>query len=401
MTSDKQDLYKIDLKHNQSYPIQLRTSFTNTPLQQQQEHAVAEDYHPAQDQLMKFKLDFNTACQNAVWQPHTITVSSSATNAFPLTPTNQLLLCETTTILDKRRIRLRSPIQVINTLEFDVLVSYPCAINESASGKDAFSSASVHWADDVIRSGKKWCLPLTTLQQNKVDFFRICPLPADAEQSSKTPEMQIINWHSTALHKLLSFNMNKLFIQVLIEKEPVNVYSNDQQDIIDMSYNIVLLPTVTFNNYLPYTVRFKVDSSAEVENRRLHAGESVRLYTAKIGASHLLLELADYAGATWYSSHLIEFSSRSGSEAKGREEETSTIEFRSHGKLVTLCYSSVLENNCLTFSLYAPYWVINQTKLKLDYKVSFKMCLGFIFLVAVLYSGVSKKHMINFVFHAV
>ncbi len=193
LTSDKQDLYKIDLKHNQSYPIQLRTSFTNTPLQQQQEQAVAEDYHPTQDQLMKFKLDFNTAGQrHTLWQPHTITVSSTATNAFPLTPTNQLLLCETTTILDKRRIRLRSPIQVINTLEFDVLVSYPCAINESASGKDAFSSASVHWADDVIRSGKNSCLPLTTPQQNKVVCFRIYPLLAIAEQSSINTEIQII-----------------------------------------------------------------------------------------------------------------------------------------------------------------------------------------------------------------
>ncbi len=370
MTSNKKDLYKIELKNNHSYPIQLRTNFTNTPQQsqEQQEHIGLQDQHPTQDQLMKFKLDFNNG---SIWKPHTVTVSSSTTNAFHLAPNNQLMLCETATILDKRRIRLRSPVQVINTLEFDVLVSYPCTVNESVAGKEAFSSSSFHWADDIIHSGKKWCLPLTTLQQNKVDFFRVCPL-INEQKDNKTADMQIINWRSKVSHKLLSFNMNNIFIQVLIERDPVNVYSSslaEQQD-IDVSYNILLLPTVKFNNYLPYTVRFKVDSNVNTESRSLHAGESVKLYAAKIGASNLLLELVDYAGTTWYSSHLIEFNSTSASNKKGREEETDTIEFRSNGKLVTLCYNSVLENSCLTFSLYAPYWVINQTRLKLDYKVS-------------------------------
>ncbi len=27
-----------------------------------------------------------------------------------------------------------------------------------------------------------------------------------------------------------------------------------------------------------------------------------------------------------------------------------------------------MENHCLSFTLYAPYWVLNQTKLKLEYK---------------------------------
>ncbi len=29
--------------------------------------------------------------------------------------------------------------------------------------------------------------------------------------------------------------MNKLFIQILTKQEPLNIYSDDQQDIIDMS----------------------------------------------------------------------------------------------------------------------------------------------------------------------
>lgn len=180
--------------------------------------------------------------------------------------------------------------------------------------------------------------------------------------------MQIINWHSAASHKLLSFNENKTFIQVLIEKQPVSVYSNNSSQNIDMSYNIVLLPTVTFNNYLPYTIKYRLDN-IDTEQSSLLPGESVRLYRAKIGTSNLLLEIENYLGATWYSSHMVEFNSKK-DETKGKQEETDSIDFRASGKLVTLCYNSVLENNCLTFSLYSPYWVINQTKLKLEYKVN-------------------------------
>lgn len=38
--------------------------------------------------------------------------------------------------------------------------------------------------------------------------------------------------------------------------------------------------------------------------------------------------------------------------------------------LKTLQYTCALENNCLTFSLYAPYWILNQTTLNLEYKVN-------------------------------
>ncbi len=34
LASERQDLYIIDIKHNQPYPIKLRTNFTNNLLQQ-------------------------------------------------------------------------------------------------------------------------------------------------------------------------------------------------------------------------------------------------------------------------------------------------------------------------------------------------------------------------------
>lgn len=54
---------------------------------------------------------------------------------------------------------------------------------------------------------------------------------------------------------------------------------------------------------------------------------------------------------------------------RNRHEDTDQIEFRSSsGQLISLSYNSVLENQCLSFTLYSLYWVMNQTQLKLEYK---------------------------------
>ena len=54
---------------------------------------------------------------------------------------------------------------------------------------------------------------------------------------------------------------------------------------------------------------------------------------------------------------------------QARKEETNIIEFRSQeAKIITFVYDCVLDKHCLSFSLYAPYWLLNQTKLKLEYK---------------------------------
>lgn len=67
-----------------------------------------------------------------------------------------------------------------------------------------------------------------------------------------------------------------------------------------------------------------------------------------------------------YSSHFININTKVAKT--NRQEETDQIEFRSSGKLISLSYNSVLENNCLSFTLYSPYWIMNQTQLKLEYK---------------------------------
>jgi len=44
-----------------------------------------------------------------------------------------------------------------------------------------------------------------------------------------------------------------------------------------------------------------------------------------------------------------------------------------------------MENYCLSFILYAPYWILNQTTLKLDYKVyHFKITIKLINKIAII-----------------
>jgi hypothetical protein len=72
---------------------------------------------------------------------------------------------------------------------------------------------------------------------------------------------------------------------------------------------------------------------------------------------------------------LIEFDENVKSpDAKGasnkKSQDMNIIEFRSdQATIVSLAYNSTMENHCLVFTLYAPYWILNQTTLKLEYKM--------------------------------
>ncbi len=90
------------------------------------------------------------------------------------------------------------------------------------------------------------------------DYIKIAPV------SEEGFEKKIINWKSIASQKLLEFD-DKYFIQTLIEKEPINIVSNNRNH-IDFIYNIVLLPTVTFYNYLPYPVVYEVMNKTNMVN---------------------------------------------------------------------------------------------------------------------------------------
>jgi hypothetical protein len=63
---------------------------------------------------------------------------------------------------------------------------------------------------------------------------------------------------------------------------------------------------------------------------------------------------------------LIEFDESSQKKSK----DMNIIEFRSdQTKIVSLAYNLAMENRSLVFTLFAPYWILNQTTLKLEYKL--------------------------------
>lgn len=57
-----------------------------------------------------------------------------------------------------------------------------------------------------------------------------------------------------------------MIAKVLVEKEPIDISvsaissQDHHMSRIDFAYNIVLLPTVTVYNYLPYTINYEVDN---------------------------------------------------------------------------------------------------------------------------------------------
>jgi hypothetical protein len=84
----------------------------------------------------------------------------------------------------------------------------------------------------------------------------------------------------------------------------------------------------------------------------------------------------NYANSKWHASQLIEFDENiktpdaKGGSSNKKTQDMNIIEFRSdQTKIVSLAYNSTMENNCLVFTLFAPYWILNQTTLKLEYKL--------------------------------
>ena len=315
---------------------------------------------------MKFKVEI----LNKDWEPAKINLSQLALNGAYLSTSKQslinetLIISQTVTKLDKRRIYLRSSVQIVNTMKFTIEISYPISSDQKGADYDN-SIESSNWEHSLIRPGKKWCVPLDTVSQTKSSYIKIRPV---IEKSNFTLEKQIINWASSAPHKLLSFD-ERYFIQVLINRDPINIV-NHVFNRVDFIYNILLLPTITFYNYLPYPVSYQVANDKMHEKMCLHPGESAKVENARIGSS-LIFEMENYAKSTWYSSHAIEINETPQSSKKpgNKIEETNIIEFRSKdAKIITFVYNCVLEDHCLSFSLYAPYWLLNQTKLKLEYK---------------------------------
>ena len=84
-----------------------------------------------------------------------------------------LMVCEMVTKFDKRRIYLRSPVQVINTLDFEIAISYPL---DTEKNNSSYSFTVYKWGEKRLMPSKKWYLPMQTLSEAFSDYIKICPV---------------------------------------------------------------------------------------------------------------------------------------------------------------------------------------------------------------------------------
>ena len=166
---------KIVLKNEQYCPVILINSFVssfkNTWFKEEEESSTKV-------QPMKFKLDI----LNKNWEPASLCLDNALINGTYLTSNTQsstasdtLIISQTVTKLDKRRIYLRSSVQLINTMKFSIEVSYPAATSNSKSTDYNNSIGSTNWAQYTIKPGQKWSVPLEVME-TKSNYVKISPL---------------------------------------------------------------------------------------------------------------------------------------------------------------------------------------------------------------------------------
>ena len=245
------------IEYNQLIPISLSNSHSKNAFEtidQDQEHQV---------NLFRFKMQILD--QN--WLPNEITIGKSMLNGAYFnrkdSKSEALVIFNTIAKLDKRRLYIRSPVQIINTLNISVLISYPVLDESSPNVKTDYSTASYSsskFKQAIIKPGDRWSIPLDTVSQTNKNFVNVSPIL----NSDENFEQQVINWTSPASHKLLSFKQ-KYFIQTLIEKKELNL-NNKGFMTIDYIYNVYLLSPVTFYNYLPYNIKYQETTASNEVN---------------------------------------------------------------------------------------------------------------------------------------
>ena len=190
------------VKDNELCPITLISSVGDTfQLNDEQER---------RKQTMEFRIELANA-----WQPANVSIGKTMiSGAYFKSKTSApeaLVIFQTVSKLDKRRIYLRSPVQLVNTLEVCMKVRYPASATNVDYSRNALNTTV--WKDMLIEPGKKWCLPLENASQKNISSLQVAPVLKEPD-AERFPE-QIVNWNSSSKLKLLVFNQ-KIFVQVII-----------------------------------------------------------------------------------------------------------------------------------------------------------------------------------------
>lgn len=191
-------------------------------------------------------IQFRISLIDSIWLPVEVNMSHLQYNGYFLTPksasakrtSETIIICETVNNMDKRRICLRSQVQVLNLFQLPVCISFQMA--EQCSAKKP------EWHDHSIKPGKKWSLPIKTLYYSETNLIKIAPIVPNSNY-----EKQAIVW-DVDKSKLLEFDKN-IFIQANIEREALDI---SMKSIIGLFFypGTLLLPVINkfsfFNIFL-------------------------------------------------------------------------------------------------------------------------------------------------------
>uniref|UniRef100_UPI00398F8396 intermembrane lipid transfer protein VPS13C isoform X2 n=1 Tax=Pristiophorus japonicus TaxID=55135 RepID=UPI00398F8396 len=222
--------------------------------------------------------------------------------------------------------RLLEPIGIANPEEeFHVpLDSYRCQLFLKPSGElaDQFKESTTYitWKEELHRSTEIRC----TLQ---------CP--------------------STEISFL------PLIVNTIAVPDELNFISKHGEDEWDPAYIIHLHPTVTLRNLLPYSLRYMLEATAEINE--LAEGCSADVLHSRIRGEIMELVLMKYQGRNWSGHIKIE---------DGLPEffpVCFTADSKDRMSIDLLVHVRKLSGR-LVLSIYSPYWIINKTSRVLQYR---------------------------------
>ncbi|XP_048376852.1 intermembrane lipid transfer protein VPS13C isoform X2 [Stegostoma tigrinum] len=154
-------------------------------------------------------------------------------------------------------------------------------------------------------------------------------------------------------------NFLPLIVNTIAIPDELNFISNHGEDEWDPAYIIHLYPTVTIRNLLPYTLRYMLEATAEINE--LAEGSSADVLQSRIKGEIMELVLMKYQGRNWSGHIKIEdglseiFPVCFTADCK----DCMTIDLLVHVRKIS---------GRLVLSIYSPYWIINKTSRVLQYR---------------------------------
>ncbi|XP_023807842.1 vacuolar protein sorting-associated protein 13C isoform X3 [Oryzias latipes] len=204
-----------------------------------------------------------------------------------------------------------------------------------------------------------------------LDAYR-CQLfvcPAGPLEGQYNPSTTCVTWkeqvhYSTDVRSLLQCPANSsgvlpLMVSALATPDDLQHIASHGEEDWDPAYVIHLHPVATLRNFLPYTVVYMLENSADSCN--LPEGSTSDLLNARLSGELVSLALIRYQGHDWHGHFRIQQEMPEFFDVCLTCESTTNV-------TVDVSLHVRRTENCLLLSLFSPYWIINKTSRVLQYQ---------------------------------